>query len=64
MKGLKKKFQLGKPEELTDKVVMDVGATLAFATCMTGKSPCLTKTPAFDIKCFYHCIVFAFLYFC
>ena len=45
MKGLKKKFQLGKPEELTDEVVMDVGATLAFATCMTGKSPCLTKTP-------------------
>lgn len=45
MKGLKKKFQLGKPEELTDEVVMDVGATLAFATCMSGKSPCLTKTP-------------------
>ena len=45
MRGLKKKFQIGKPEKLTDEVVMDLGATLAFASCMTGMSPCLTKTP-------------------
>ena len=44
MKSLKKKFNLGKPEDLTEEVVMDVGATLAFASCMTGQSPCLTKT--------------------
>lgn len=45
MKDLKKKFRLGKPEDLTEEVVMDVGATVGFASCMTGMSPCLTKTP-------------------
>ena len=45
LKGLKKKYKLGKPDELTDEAVMDLGATMKYANCMIGKCPCLTKTP-------------------
>lgn len=45
VKKLKEKYNLDEPEEMADEVVMDVGASSQFASCTTGISPCLTKTP-------------------